>query len=79
MSMKCEDVRQLIAALVYEELDEVDAATVQEHLEGCVSCRQRLFAYGEVRKDLQEWQPASAPAGTTFIGMPLTARSASGG
>lgn len=78
MSMKCEDVRPLIAALVYEELDEADATAVQEHLEGCVSCRQRLFAYGEVRKDLREWQPAAAPAGITFIGMP-PAQSASGG
>jgi hypothetical protein len=69
MSMRCEDVRPLLAELVYEEVDPGVAEKLREHLGTCLSCRRHQMAFEAVRQDLQEWQPAEqVPSGaTTFI------------
>jgi hypothetical protein len=69
MSMHCEEVRPLLAELVYEEVDPGLAEKIREHLGECLSCRRHQMAFLAVRKDLQEWQPAeeAAPHGMTFI------------
>lgn len=69
MSMRCEDVRPLLAELVYEEADPGLAEEVREHLGTCLSCRRRQMAFLAVRKDLNEWKPAeqTASSGITFI------------
>lgn len=69
MSMRCEDVRPLLAELVYDEVDAGVAEQLREHLGSCLSCRRHQNAFTAVRRDLQQWQPevASAPAGMTFI------------
>jgi len=58
MSMRCEDVRPLLAELVYEEVDPGVAEKLREHLGTCLSCRRHQMAFEAVRRDLQEWQPA---------------------
>lgn len=64
MSMRCEDVRPLLAELVYEEADPGVAEKLREHLGTCLSCRRYQMAFEAVRSDLQEWQPAEqAPSG----------------
>lgn len=73
MNKNCEDIKLLLAELVYEEVDPATAREIYGHLEACASCRQRYAAFRAVRSDLQEWQPSRAPAGTTFIGVPATA------
>ncbi|MFQ5744483.1 MAG: anti-sigma factor family protein [Acidobacteriota bacterium] len=72
--MNCEDVRPLLSALVYDEVDKVTAEAIHQHLETCTSCRRRQIAFGAVRADLQQWEPAAAPTGITFIGMPAVSR-----
>lgn len=69
MSMRCEDVRPLLAELVYEEADPGLAEQLREHLSTCLSCRRHQMAFMAVRQDLQKWQPAeeAAPSGMTFI------------
>ena len=69
MSMHCEEVRPLLAELVYDEIDPGLAEKLREHLGTCLSCRRHQMAYLSVRQDLQEWQPAeeSTPHGMTFI------------
>lgn len=69
MSKNCEDIRPLIAELVYGEVDSDVAEEVREHLGTCLSCRRHQMAFLSVRKDLQEWQPEAAhePRGITFI------------
>jgi hypothetical protein len=69
MSMRCEDVRPLLAELVYEEVEAELAETLREHLGTCLSCRRHHMVFMAVRNDLQEWQPAeeSVPQGMTFI------------
>ena len=69
MSKHCEDIRPLIAELVYGELDTEVAEEVREHLGTCLSCRRHQMAFQAVRKDLQEWDPevAHEPQGITFI------------
>lgn len=70
MSMRCEDIRPLLAELVYEEVDPGVAEQVREHLGTCLSCRRRQMAFEAVRQDLQQWQPAETPSpahGITFI------------
>lgn len=69
MSMRCEDVRPLLAELVYEEADAGLAEQLREHLSTCLSCRRHQMAFMAVRQDLQEWQPAeeAVPSGMTFI------------
>jgi len=69
MSTNCEDIRPLIAELVYGEVDSDVADKVREHLGTCLSCRRYQMAFLAVRKDLQEWQPEAAhePRGITFI------------
>jgi len=69
MSMRCEEVRPLLAELVYEEVGPEVAEKLREHLGTCLSCRRQQMAFEAVRQDLQEWQPAAqAPsATTTFI------------
>ncbi len=79
MSNNCEEIRPLLAELIYEEVDAPTAKVVYGHLAECVACRQRYAAFRNVRADLQEWQPTGVPAGTTFIGMPAGAQTASTG
>jgi hypothetical protein len=69
MSMRCEDIRPLLAELVYEEVDPELAEKLREHLGTCLSCRRYQMAFTAVRKDLQEWRPANdaAPSGMKFI------------
>lgn len=69
MSMHCEEVRPLLAELVYDEIDPGLAEKLREHLGTCLACRRHQMAYLSVRQDLQEWQPAeeSTPHGMTFI------------
>ena len=69
MSKNCEDIRPLIAELVYGEMESDVAEEVREHLGTCLSCRRHQMAFLAVRKDLQEWQPEAAhePHGITFI------------
>jgi len=77
MSNNCEEIRPLLAELIYEEVDAPTAKVIYGHLEECADCRQRYAAFRNVRADLQEWQPVGVPAGTTFIGMPAGAQKAS--
>ncbi len=79
MSDNCEEIRPLLAELIYEEVDAPTAKVIYGHLEECAACRQRYAAFRKVRADLQEWQPVGVPAGTTFIGMPAGAQKASAG
>jgi len=69
MSMHCEEVRPLLAELVYDEIDAGLAENLREHLGTCLSCRRHQMAFLSVRQDLHEWQPAeeSTPHGMTFI------------
>lgn len=69
MSMRCEDVRPLLAELVYEEVDPGLAEELREHLGTCLSCRRHQMAFLAVRKDLNEWKPTedTASSGITFI------------
>ncbi|MGD8331218.1 MAG: zf-HC2 domain-containing protein [Acidobacteriota bacterium] len=69
MSMRCEDVRPLLAELVYEEVDPGVAEKLREHLGTCLSCRRHQMAFEAVRRDLQEWQPTEQPPShaMTFI------------
>jgi hypothetical protein len=78
MSKNCEDIRPLLAELIYEEVDAPTAKVIYGHLEECPACRQRYAAFRNVRADLKEWQPSGAPAGTTFIGVGPAARSSWG-
>ena len=59
MSTHCEEVRPLLAELVYGEVDPEVADIVREHLGSCLSCRRYQLAFEAVRGDLQEWQPAA--------------------
>ncbi len=75
MSTHCEEVRPLLAELVYGEVDPDVADTVREHLGSCLSCRRYQKAFEAVRGDLQEWQPAAeATRGITFIAPATTPR-----
>ena len=68
MSTQCEEVRPLLAELVYGEVDPEVADTVREHLGSCLACRRYQKAFEAVRGDLQKWQPAAeAPRGIRFI------------
>jgi len=69
MSMRCEDVRPLLAELVYEEADPGLAEELREHLGTCLSCRRHQMAFLAVRRDLNEWKPTedTASSGITFI------------
>ena len=69
MSMHCEDVRPLLAELVYDEADPGLAEQLREHLSTCLSCRRHQMAFLAVRQDLQEWQPneEAVPSGMTFL------------
>jgi hypothetical protein len=78
MNKNCNEIRPLLAELIYEEVDAPTAKVVYGHLEECVACRQRYAAFRNVRADLQEWQPAATPAGTTFIGVGSAAQKSSG-
>jgi anti-sigma factor RsiW len=79
MSNKCEEIRPLLAELIYEEVDAPTAKVIYGHLEECAACRQRYAGFRNVRADLQEWQPVGVPAGTTFIGMPAVTKQVSTG
>lgn len=79
MNNNCEEIRPLLAELIYEEVDAPTAKVIYGHLEECADCRQRYAAFRNVRADLQDWQPVGVPAGTTFIGMPAAAQKPSTG
>ena len=66
---KCEDIRPLLAELVYGEVDPDAAEMLKEHLGSCLPCRRYQMAFEAVREDLQEWTPAAADGsrGITFI------------
>jgi hypothetical protein len=68
MSMRCEEVRPLLAELAYEEVAPGVAEALREHLGSCLSCRRHQMAFAAVRRDLQEWQPAEPGShGIRFI------------
>ena len=76
MSKQCEDIRPLLAELVYGEVDPDAAEMVKEHLGSCLPCRRYQKAFVAVREDLLEWTPAEADGsrGITFIAPAAHAR-----
>lgn len=74
MSTSCEQIRPLLAALVYEEADEATREQIREHLGRCVDCRRRQQAYLAVRQDLQQWRLAAVPPRISVVAPPPWAR-----
>lgn len=70
MGNNCEQIRQLLVELRYGELDEMDAAQVEGHLEHCPSCQAHHEAYGAVVADLEAWEEIEPqPSRVTFVAM----------
>ncbi len=61
-SVACWRLRQSLTRYVDSELAPAEAMLVQQHLEGCGSCRQRVLVERAVREDLRE---RTARAGST--------------
>jgi hypothetical protein len=70
MGNNCEQIRQLLVELRYGELDEIDSAQVEAHLEQCAACRERHAAYGAVVADLKLWDDIEPqPSRVAFVAM----------
>jgi hypothetical protein len=70
MGNNCEQIRQLLVELRYGELDEMDTAQVEGHLEQCEACRAHHAAYGAVVADLEAWEDIEPqPSRVTFVAM----------
>jgi len=65
--MKCNDMPEKLAALLYNELDTKEAGRVQKHLERCQSCKQ---AYQELQSTTQllgKWEDATPNMNFVFV------------
>ena len=55
---ECDDVRGLLAGLVYDELAAADRPRLEAHLSGCAECRAALESMREASSALDAWTPA---------------------
>ena len=63
--MKCDDMPQKLISLLYDELDEKEAAKIHAHLKTCTACRQVYEELGSTSKLLQKWEDVTP--GMNFI------------
>ncbi len=61
--MTCHDTRELLSALLDEELAPAERAQVQAHLEGCPDCRRELDGLGSTVSLLSRVERVRAPVG----------------
>lgn len=62
MAMDCDVCNNLLLDLLYGELDEVRAAAVRRHLEGCAACRAGHERLSRGHALAQKYVPIEAPA-----------------
>jgi anti-sigma factor RsiW len=54
-------MQRLLSAFVDNELGEIEAKAVREHVEGCPSCQQRIHELGSIRAKIREAATADLP------------------
>ena len=59
--MNCEQIRQLISALVDQELNERERVTLDEHLAECSECAQYSEQIRELKRLTTEWEASQMP------------------
>lgn len=65
--MDCETCNDLLLDLAYGELDELRAAAVKKHCEGCPGCKTTEARYGRTRAVAKELPMMEAPAPTATL------------
>jgi hypothetical protein len=60
--MNCETVREELAALLYDELEDTVRRRVEEHLHECEACRAELTGYRSAMHMLDEWSEVERPS-----------------
>jgi len=65
--MKCNDMPEKLAALLYNELEPKEAGRVQKHLEGCQSCMQAYQKLQSTTQLLGKWEDATPNMNFVFV------------
>lgn len=76
MTMPCDDVRELLAEYLYDEIDRDEAGRVRAHLDECPACTETLQAFGAAREDLArlgDIEVPGSPARIAFVAPPSAA------
>jgi hypothetical protein len=73
--MLCGLIRDDLLEVLYDEASPSATARVQEHLAGCVTCREEMTALRGVRRDLAEWMlPSQTGLGRLPVAIPARPR-----
>lgn len=65
--MKCSDMPEKLAALLYNELDPKEAGQTQKHLEKCQSCRQAYQEILSTSQILDKWEDKTPNMNFVFV------------
>jgi len=66
ISFRCDDKERLVAYL-YDEIGDVERATLERHLATCASCAAEIEELRAVRVDLGRWQPPDVELGFRVV------------
>ena len=65
--MKCHDIPELLAGLLYGELDDQTARAVEDHLAHCAACRAEWEALKATTQVLDQWEDLAPDRKHLFI------------
>src|SRR6516225_11080266 len=59
--------KELLVALLYDDINDMDRAKVEMHLRACEACREELAGLRDVRVDLAAWAPPMPDLGFRIV------------
>ena len=59
--------KELLVALLYDDINDMDRAKVEMHLRACEACREELAGLRDVRVDLAAWAPPLPDLGFRIV------------
>jgi len=65
--MNCEQVREELAACLYEEAEPTRKRTIAEHLETCPSCQEAWAELQQTTRLLSAWKDEEPPSTLVFV------------
>ncbi|MBD3288335.1 hypothetical protein GF337_05985 [candidate division KSB1 bacterium] len=65
--MKCDDTKLLFMDFIYNEISDEDEQVLQNHLSGCVSCREEFQSLKQTSGILRKWEDVDPKLNLIFV------------